>query len=39
MLHLQFNLSTDGGSSYNVVKTTTYFKLLFTNEADSELQV
>jgi len=29
-----FNLSTDGGSNYNVVKTTTYFRAQH-NEADS----
>ena len=30
---LQFNLSTDGGSNYNVVKTSTYFAT-FHDEAD-----
>lgn len=29
-----FNMSTDGGSNYNVTKTTTYFKS-YHNEADS----
>ena len=31
---LQFNMSTDGGSSYNVTKTTTFF-YAYHNEADS----
>jgi hypothetical protein len=26
MLLLEFNLSTDGGSNYNVTKTTTFFR-------------
>jgi hypothetical protein len=30
----QFNLSTDGGSTYNVTKTSTWFQS-FHNEADS----
>ena len=30
----QFNLSTDGGSNYNITKTTTFFQA-FHNEADS----
>ena len=35
----QFNLSTDGGSNYNVVKTTTYFNSYHTeNDADAGLQ-
>jgi hypothetical protein len=34
VLHLQFNLSIDGGSNYNVTKTTTYF-LPYHNEADN----
>jgi hypothetical protein len=32
---LGFNLSTDGGSNYNVAKTTTYF-LSYHNEADTQ---
>ena len=32
---LTFNLSTDGGSNYNVTKTTTHFKA-YHNEADSQ---
>ena len=32
--HFQFNLSTDGGSNYNVTKTTTMFRAFHT-EADS----
>ena len=31
----QFNLSTDGGSNYNVTKTTTIFRAIH-NESDSE---
>jgi hypothetical protein len=31
----QFNLSTDGGSNYNVTKTTTYFKA-YHNEAGTD---
>lgn len=31
----QFNLSTDGGSNYNVTKTTTYFKA-YANEAGND---
>ena len=31
----QFNLSTDGGSNYNVTKTTTYFSA-YHSEADSD---
>ena len=34
-VHFQFNMSTDGGSSYNVTKTTTAF-VAFHNEADTE---
>jgi hypothetical protein len=26
MLSFQFNMSTDGGSNYNVTKTTTFFR-------------
>jgi len=33
--HLQFNLSTDGGSNYNVTKTTTFFKLAHTGPSDA----
>jgi hypothetical protein len=33
-VEFQFNLSTDGGSNYNVTKTTTYIRALH-NEADS----
>ena len=32
--HFQFNMSTDGGSTYNVTKTTTKFRA-FNNEADN----
>ena len=32
IVEFQFNLSTDGGSNYNVTKTTTYFQT-FNNEA------
>ena len=32
--HFQFNMSTDGGSNYNVTKTSTYFNA-FHNEADT----
>ncbi len=32
--HFQFNISTDGGSNYNVTKTSTYFNA-YHNEADN----
>ena len=35
VVHFQFNMSTDGGSNYNVTKTTTAF-VAFHNEADTE---
>jgi hypothetical protein len=34
MLDLRFNLSTDGGSNYNVTKTTTFFNSVH-NESDT----
>jgi hypothetical protein len=34
MLDFEFNLSTDGGSNYNVTKTTTLFKT-YHDEADT----
>jgi hypothetical protein len=34
----QFNLSTDGGSNYNVTKTTTYFEANH-NEADTAAEL
>ena len=34
-VEFQFNLSTDGGSNYNVTKTTTFFRV-FHNEADTD---
>ena len=33
----QFNLSTDGGSNYNVTKTTTYFRAYHTEDGSSGL--
>jgi len=33
-IHFQFNLSTDGGSNYNVTKTTTFFRAY---HADSDI--
>jgi hypothetical protein len=33
-VEFQFNMSTDGGSNYNVTKTTTFF-LAYQNEADT----
>jgi len=33
-VEFQFNMSTDGGSNYNVTKTSTYFQS-FNNEADN----
>jgi hypothetical protein len=37
-VNFTFNLSTDGGSSYNVTKTTTYFQTLH-DEADTATEV
>jgi hypothetical protein len=37
-VQFQFNLSTDGGSSYNVTKTTSYFQALH-DEADTATEV
>jgi hypothetical protein len=37
-VNFTFNLSTDGGSSYNVTKTTTYFQALH-DEADTATEV
>jgi hypothetical protein len=34
-VHFQFNMSTDGGSNYNVTKTTTAF-VAYHNEADTD---
>jgi hypothetical protein len=34
-VNFTFNMSTDGGSNYNVTKTTTYFRA-YHNEADTE---
>jgi hypothetical protein len=38
IVEFQFNLSTDGGSNYNVTKTTTYFQT-FNNEAGNNAGV
>jgi hypothetical protein len=36
---IEFNLSTDGGSNYNVTKTTTFFRAFhFENDASTALQ-
>ena len=34
-VHLEFNMSTDGGSNYNVTKTTTHFRT-YHNESGTE---
>jgi hypothetical protein len=37
--HFQFNMSTDGGSNYNVIKTTTQFRALHSeNDVDTAVQ-
>ena len=35
VVNFEFNMSTDGGSSYNVTKTTTFFRA-YHNESDSD---
>ena len=37
-VYFQFNMSTDGGSSYNVTKTSTFFRS-YHNEADDNVAI